>query len=266
MFDIGVGGKNFSFDAAKRVLDGGLIPDTISSDVTLQSRYVGTSFSLMDCIGKVISLGFSLEEALVMSTRNPAAVLGPETKQMLGCMAPRHPRRHHHPPHPRRRMGIHRRRWQHQLRPIRPRTRIMHPSRPSHAHRLRPQRRAVGCPTESNHEYPNNPRQHRRATSHKTRAPQHSLRGDAQPPRCHRRIDGLRRRCRPSTLHQARRRHRLRLRRQQSPTHGVPVRAPHRARLRHHRQHQPLPLQPSPIRRRIKRQDGPSSVTWSQST
>ena len=87
-FDIGVGGANFSFDAAKRVLDGGLIPDTISSDVTLTSRYAGTSFSQMDCIGKVISLGFSLEEALVMSTRAPAAVLGPETERMLGCMAP----------------------------------------------------------------------------------------------------------------------------------------------------------------------------------
>ncbi len=87
-FDIGVGGKNFSFDAAKRVLDGGLTPDTISSDVTLQSRYVGTAFSQMDCIGKVISLGISLEDALVMSTRNPAAVLGPQTEQTLGCMAP----------------------------------------------------------------------------------------------------------------------------------------------------------------------------------
>ncbi len=87
-FDIGVGGRNFSFDAAKRVLDGGLIPDTISSDVTLQSRYVGTSFSQMDCIGKVISLGIGLEDALVMSTRNPAAILGPQTEKMLGCTAP----------------------------------------------------------------------------------------------------------------------------------------------------------------------------------
>lgn len=87
-FDIGVGGRNFSFNAAKRVLDGGLMPDTISSDVTLQSRYVGTSFSQMDSIGKVISLGISLEDALVMSTRNPAAILGPQTEKMLGCMAP----------------------------------------------------------------------------------------------------------------------------------------------------------------------------------
>jgi len=87
-FDIGIGGRNFSFDAANRVLDGGLIPDTISSDVTLQSRYVGTSFSQMDCIGKVISLGIGLEDALVMSTRNPAAILGPQTEKMLGCMAP----------------------------------------------------------------------------------------------------------------------------------------------------------------------------------
>ena len=104
-FDIGVGGKNFSFDAAKRVLDGGLTPDTISSDVTLQSRFVGTSFSQLDCIGKVISLGISLEDALVMSTRNPAALLVPFAKRggrvepcdtqgvpdfenNLGCLAP----------------------------------------------------------------------------------------------------------------------------------------------------------------------------------
>ena len=87
-FDIGVGGGNFSFDAAKRVLDGGLLPDTISSDVTLISRYAGTAFSQMDCIGKVISLGITLENALVMSCRKPAAVLGSEHERMLGCMAP----------------------------------------------------------------------------------------------------------------------------------------------------------------------------------
>ncbi len=87
-FDIGVGGRNFSFDAAKRVLDGGLIPDTISSDVTLTSRYAGTAFSQIDSIGKVMSLGIGLEDALVMATRNPAAVLGSETERLLGCMAP----------------------------------------------------------------------------------------------------------------------------------------------------------------------------------
>ena len=87
-FDIGVGGRNFSFDAAKRVLDGGLVPDTISSDVTINSRFAGTSFSQVDCIGKVISLGISLEQALVMSTSNPAAILGPENERMLSCMAP----------------------------------------------------------------------------------------------------------------------------------------------------------------------------------
>ncbi len=87
-FDIGVGGANFSFDAAKRVLDGGLVPDTISSDVTLTSRFAGPTFSQVDCIGKVMSLGFSLEEALLMSTRKPAAVLGPDIERELGCMAP----------------------------------------------------------------------------------------------------------------------------------------------------------------------------------
>ncbi len=88
LFDIGVGGANFSFDAAKRVMDGGLMPDTISSDVTLMSRYAGPAFSLVDCIGKVMSLGVSLEEALMMSCRRPAEALGPEAKTDLGCMAP----------------------------------------------------------------------------------------------------------------------------------------------------------------------------------
>ena len=87
-FDIGIGGRNFSFDAAKRVLDGGLTPDTISSDVTLTSRFAGTAFSQMDSIGKVMSLGISLEDALVMATRKPAAILGPEIERSLGCMAP----------------------------------------------------------------------------------------------------------------------------------------------------------------------------------
>lgn len=87
-FDIGVGGANFSFDAAKRILDTGFMPDTISSDVTLTSRYAGTAFSQMDCIGKVISLGISLEDALIMATRNPSNVLGPELERTLGCMAP----------------------------------------------------------------------------------------------------------------------------------------------------------------------------------
>ena len=92
-FDIGVGGGNFSFDAAKRVLDGGLIPDTISSDVTLTSRYAGTAFSQMDSIGKVMSLGIGLEDALVMSTRKPAAVLGaklPPQAQSLSLSEGRH--------------------------------------------------------------------------------------------------------------------------------------------------------------------------------
>ena len=35
-----------------------------------------------------MSLGFSLEEALLMSTRKPAAVLGPDIERELGCMAP----------------------------------------------------------------------------------------------------------------------------------------------------------------------------------
>ena len=156
-FDIGVGGRNFSFDAAKRVLDGGLIPDTISSDVTLTSRYAGTAFSQMDSIGKVMSLGIGLEDALVMATRNPAAVLTSSLpplgggsaegdggfERMLGCMAP----------------GthadltilrVHEGEWEfidgarkYKHRQICAGAGILHSRRSSHAHRLRTQRRRL---------------------------------------------------------------------------------------------------------------------------
>ena len=75
-FDGGVGGGNFSFESAKAVLDQGFMPDTISSDITAMSRFAGPVFSLTECMGKIMSLGVSFEDAIRMTTSKPAEILG----------------------------------------------------------------------------------------------------------------------------------------------------------------------------------------------
>jgi len=74
-FDVGVGGSNFSFEAGQQVIDAGFIPDTISSDITVMSRFPGPVFSLTECMGKVMSLGISFEDAIRMTTSRPAEFL-----------------------------------------------------------------------------------------------------------------------------------------------------------------------------------------------
>jgi dihydroorotase len=75
-FDVGVGGSNFSFAAGQRIIDQGLVPDTISSDITFMSRFTGPVFSLTECMGKVMSLGISFADTVRMTTSKPAEILG----------------------------------------------------------------------------------------------------------------------------------------------------------------------------------------------
>ena len=76
VFDIGVGRSNFSFEAARKILDQGFMPDTLSSDLTPMSRFAGPNHSLMECMGKVMSLGLTLEDVIRMTTAAPAKALG----------------------------------------------------------------------------------------------------------------------------------------------------------------------------------------------
>ena len=75
-FDVGVGGGNFTFAAAQSVIDSGFIPDTISSDITAMGIYAGPVFSLTECMGKVMTLGISFEDAIRMTTSKPSEILG----------------------------------------------------------------------------------------------------------------------------------------------------------------------------------------------
>jgi dihydroorotase len=76
IFDIGVGRSNFSFKAARKILDQGFMPDTLSSDLTPMSQFAGPTHSLMECMGKVMSLGLTLEDVVRMTTVAPAKALG----------------------------------------------------------------------------------------------------------------------------------------------------------------------------------------------
>ncbi len=75
LFDVGVGRANFSFEAAKAVLDAGIVPDTLSSDLTAGSRYAGPTYSLTECMGKLMSVGLSLADVVRMTTSNAAKAL-----------------------------------------------------------------------------------------------------------------------------------------------------------------------------------------------
>jgi dihydroorotase len=75
IFDTAHGRHNLSFDVAKRLLDKGVLPVTISTDITPQGR--GSSLRCMThLMGKYLALGFSLHDVILMATRNPAEVLG----------------------------------------------------------------------------------------------------------------------------------------------------------------------------------------------
>jgi dihydroorotase len=77
--DTSYGDFNFGWDTARSVIDQGLIPDTIGTDMELQAgvgmRQVSTR-GLLEYSAYFLHLGFSLEEVVRMMTVNPAKGLG----------------------------------------------------------------------------------------------------------------------------------------------------------------------------------------------
>ena len=75
--DTAHGRFNFSFDVARRALDQGVRPQSISTDLTVPGRR-DTVHSMTEMLSRFLALGFSLEEVIRMSTANPAMALGME--------------------------------------------------------------------------------------------------------------------------------------------------------------------------------------------
>lgn len=75
LMDVGHGLHNLNFDVARRVLDQGLQPDSVSTDGHRGNR-AGPVYDLPTTMAKLIALGFSLPQVVEMATVNAAQILG----------------------------------------------------------------------------------------------------------------------------------------------------------------------------------------------
>ncbi len=75
IFDIAHGRFNFSYDVYRRGIAAGIMPDTISSDLTSRSM-TATVWGLPVTMSKFLGLGLSLNRVIAMTTVNPAKAIG----------------------------------------------------------------------------------------------------------------------------------------------------------------------------------------------
>src|SRR6185503_12260603 len=83
-FDTAHGRMNFSFDVGRRVIEQGVLPHCISTDLTVPGRVL-TVHSLTEMMTRFLGLGFTLPQVVTMCTANPAKAIGAE--QRLGRLA-----------------------------------------------------------------------------------------------------------------------------------------------------------------------------------
>ncbi|MDA0733605.1 MAG: amidohydrolase/deacetylase family metallohydrolase [Chloroflexi bacterium] len=77
--DTAHGRGNFGFDIGARILDQGLIPHCISTDLTVPGRQ-NTVHSMTEMMTRFLALGFTIEQVVEMCTINPAKALGEEVR------------------------------------------------------------------------------------------------------------------------------------------------------------------------------------------
>jgi dihydroorotase len=74
IFDVGHGRNHLNFPVARKVLDEGFLPDTISSDLTRQGK-AGVVRNLLHCLSKFLNLGMDLPAVLACATFHPARIM-----------------------------------------------------------------------------------------------------------------------------------------------------------------------------------------------
>jgi dihydroorotase len=83
-FDTAHGRMNFSFDVGRRIIEQGLLPHCISTDLTVPGR-IRTVHSMTEMMTRFLGLGFTLAQVVTMCTANPAKAIGAEGR--LGSLA-----------------------------------------------------------------------------------------------------------------------------------------------------------------------------------
>lgn len=77
--DTAHGRMNFSFDVGERVLDQGVSPHCISTDLTVPGRQ-RTVHSMTEMMTRFLAMGFTFDQVVTMSTENPAKAVGVEDR------------------------------------------------------------------------------------------------------------------------------------------------------------------------------------------
>ena len=77
--DTAHGRSNFSFDVGQRILDQGLLPHCISTDLTLPGRQ-RTVHSMTEMMTRFLAMGFTMDQVVTMSTLNPAQAIGEDDR------------------------------------------------------------------------------------------------------------------------------------------------------------------------------------------
>jgi dihydroorotase len=83
-FDTAHGRMNFSFEVGRRIIEQGLLPHCISTDLTVPGR-IHTVHSMTEMMTRFLGLGFTLAQVVTMCTANPAKAIG--VGQRLGSLA-----------------------------------------------------------------------------------------------------------------------------------------------------------------------------------
>jgi dihydroorotase len=77
--DTAHGRGNFSFEVGQRVLDQGVVPHCISTDITIPGRLY-TVHSMTEMMTRFLAMGFDLGQVVAMCTVNPARAIGEENR------------------------------------------------------------------------------------------------------------------------------------------------------------------------------------------
>jgi len=85
LFDVGHGSGGFSFAVAEALVNDGLIPDVISSDLH-QLSVLGPGFDLPTAMSKLLAVGMPLTDVIAAATSRAAATIGREDR--CGSLAP----------------------------------------------------------------------------------------------------------------------------------------------------------------------------------
>ena len=77
--DTAHGRMNFSFNVGERVIDQGVLPHCISTDLTVPGR-ARTVHSMTEMMTRFLAMGFTFDQVVTMCTENPARAVGVEDR------------------------------------------------------------------------------------------------------------------------------------------------------------------------------------------